>query len=387
MNPKKILVPIFTFLIILGGLSTSLHAQKKWHEYYKAGQEAQDRGDWQAAVEHFQASIRLKDDETSKTRAYGTMFMEYYPHRELGISYYHLGDMSKARQELEYSVSKSTSLRAKEYLKRIAEGQPPSMDTATPAVTTTLAPAAGSAKPATPPAPEPASSSLVGERLSMAVLPFASKGIGRELGEIDLFDKLITAFVNTKRFKVFERAQLQKILEEQQLGASGVIDISTAAQFGKGIGVDAVVVGSITQAGNSVSVDARLIDTETTAIITAKDAFSNSVNLQSLSNMINEMANKIKEDLPLVQGYVVQVEGSRITLDIGYNQGVRKGIKCHVFREGAPLVHPVTGEVISRSIQEICEVQVSEVFDAYSVATITKPKNGDPMSRDRIITK
>lgn len=349
--------------------------------------EAQYRGDWQAAVEHFQASIRLKDDETSKTRAYGTMFMEYYPHRELGISYYHLGDMSKARQELEYSVSKSSSLRAKDYLKRIAEGQPPSTDTATPAVTATLVPATGSVKPATPPAPEPASSSLVGERLSMAVLPFSSKGIGRELGEIDLFDKLITAFVNTKRFKVFERAQLQKILEEQQLGASGVIDISTAAQFGKGIGVDAVVVGSITQAGNSVSVDARLIDTETTAIITAKDAFSNSVNLQSLSNMINEMANKIKDDLPLVQGYVVQVEGSRITLDIGYNQGVRKGIKCHVFREGAPLVHPVTGEVISRSIQEICEVQVSEVFDAYSVATITKPKNGDPMSRDRIITK
>jgi len=387
MNPKKILVPIFMLIIILAGLSTSLHAQKKWHEYYKAGMEAQTRGDWQAAVENFQSAIRLKDQETSKVRAYGTIFIEYYPHRELGISYYHLGDMAKAQQELGYSVSKSSSLRAKDYLKRIAEGQPPSTDTATPAVTTTLAPATGSTKPATPPAVEPASSSLVGERLSMAVLPFSSKGIGQELGEIDLFDKLITSFVNTKRFKVFERAQLQKILEEQQLGASGVIDISTAAQFGKGIGVDAVVVGSITQAGNSVSVDARLIDTETTAIITAKDAFSNSVNLQSLSNMINEMANKIKDDLPLVQGYVVQVEGSRVTLDIGYNQGVRRGIKCHVFREGAPLVHPVTGEVISRSIQEICEVQVNEVFDAYSVATITKPKNGDPMSRDRIITK
>lgn len=387
MNSKKILVPIFMLSIILAGLSTSLQAQKKWHEHYKAGQEAQDRGDWQAAVEHFQASIRLKDDETSKTRSVGTVFIEYYPHRELGISYYHLGDMAKARQELEYSISKSSSLRARDYLKRISEGQPPSMDIVTSAVTPALPPAAATTKPATPPAPEPASSSLVGERLSMAVLPFASKGIGRELGEIDLFDKLITAFVNTRRFKVFERAQLQQILEEQQLGASGVIDISTAAQFGKGIGVDAVVVGSITQAGNSVSVDARLIDTETTAIITAKDAFSNSVNLQSLSNMINEMAAKIKDDLPLVQGYVVQVDGSRVTLDIGYNQGVRKGIKCHVFREGAPLVHPVTGEVISRSIQEICEVQINDVFDAYSVGTVTKPKSGDPMSRDRIITK
>lgn len=375
-------------IIILWGLSSSLHAQKKWYEYYKDGMEAQVRGEWQAAVEHFQAAIRLKDQESGKLRAYGTIFIEYYPHRELGISYYHLGDMVKARQELEYSISRSPSLRARIHLRRIEAGQPPAADAATvPSNANPPPPPVKDTKPATPPTAAPASSSLVGERLSMAVLPFSSKGIGRELGEIDLFDKLVTAFVNTKRFKVFERAQLQKILEEQQLGASGIIDISTAAQFGKGIGVDAVVVGSITQAGNSVSVDARLIDTETTAIITAKDAFSNSVNLQSLSNMINEMANKIKDDLPLVQGYVVQVEGSRVTLDIGYNQGVRKGIKCHVFREGAPLVHPVTGEVISRSIQEICEVQVSEVFDAYSVATITKPKNGDPMSRDRIITK
>jgi hypothetical protein len=219
------------------------------------------------------------------------------------------------------------------------------------------------------------------------VLPFESKGIGKELGQIDLFDKLVAAFVNTRRFKVFERAELQKILEEQQLGASGVIDISTAARFGRGIGVDAVVVGSFTQAGNTASIDARLIDTETTAIISAKDAFSNSTSLSSLSNMITEMADKVTADLPIVYGYVIRVDGSKVIIDMGYTKGIKKGIKCHVYREGAPLVHPVTGEVISKSITEVCEIQITELFDVYSVAEITKTKNGDPMMRDRVITK
>ena len=37
-------------------------------------------------------------------------------------------------------------------------------------------------------------------------------------------------------------AALKKILAEQKLGLVGVLDASTAAQIGKGIGVDAVVV-------------------------------------------------------------------------------------------------------------------------------------------------
>ncbi|MBN2367342.1 MAG: hypothetical protein JXL67_14330, partial [Calditrichaeota bacterium] len=113
-----------------------------------------------------------------------------------------------------------------------------------------------------------AGAEIVGDRLSVAVLPFESKGLGAELGSIDLLDKLITGFVNINRFKVIERALLEKILEEQKLGMSGIIDASTAAEIGKGIGVDAVIVGSVTRAQNALSIDARVIDTESAAIIT-----------------------------------------------------------------------------------------------------------------------
>ncbi|MGH7452335.1 MAG: CsgG/HfaB family protein, partial [bacterium] len=189
------------------------------------------------------------------------------------------------------------------------------------------------------------------------------------------------------RFKVIERAQLERILEEQKLGMSGVIDASTAAQIGKGIGVDGVVFGSITQGGNAVTIDARLIDTETAAIITAKDAYSNGLSLQNLSQMISDLAARFKADLPLVNGYVIGVQGEKVTVDLGHKNGIKKGMKCHVYREGEPIVHPVTGEVLGKNIEELCEVQITDVFDAYALATITKPKSGTPAIRDKVITK
>jgi TolB-like protein len=227
----------------------------------------------------------------------------------------------------------------------------------------------------------------VGERLSIAVLPFESKGIGGGLGQIDLLDKLVTGFVSINRFKVIERAQLEKILEEQKLGMTGIIDATTAAQIGKGIGVDGVVCGSITQGGNAVTIDARLIDTETAAIIVAKDAYSSGTSLQNLSQMISDLAAKFKTDLPLLNGYVISVQGTKVTVDLGYKNGLKKGMKCHVYREGAPIVHPVSGAVIGKMIDELCEVQITDIFDAYALATITKPKSGTPAVRDKVITK
>jgi TolB-like protein len=350
----------------------------QWHLLYRTGVQAMERGDWNRAIEDFQQALRVKARDSKKIRAIGAMFIEYFPHREIGICYFHLGDFSRAKQELSLSLAQEPSERARIFLQRINRGE------YAPSTPAPLQPAATQ----TPPAPtEPAPSTLVGERLSIAVLPFESKGIGRELGQIDLLDKLVTGFVNLNRFKVIERAQLEKILEEQKLGMSGILDASTAAQIGKGIGVDGVVCGSITQGGNAVTIDARLIDTETAAIITAKDAYSNGLSLQNLSQMISDVAARFKSDLPLVNGYVIGVQGEKVTVDLGHKNGIKKGMKCHVYREGAPIVHPVSGAVIGKMIDELCEVQITDIFDAYAIAAITKPKSGTPVIRDKVITK
>ncbi len=376
---------IRVFLVSILCVFGTAWAQEPWYKSYSNGLEAMERNDWKAAVSYFDAALAQKNKDSGKVRAYGAVFIQYFPNRERGISYYNLGDLERAKTDLTLSLQQSSSLRAREYLNKISGGVKPS---------STKIEKRDEPPPPTPITPtrqsdgaEPPASTIVGERLTIAILPFDTKGIGGDLGEIDLLDKLTTAFYNMNRFKVIERAQLEQILNEQKLGMSGIVDVSTAAQIGKGMGVDAVVCGSIARAGNTASIDARLVDTETAAIITAQDAYANGINLPTLSQMILDVAVKIKNEMPLVTGYVIGVDNDRVTLDLGRTKGVRKGMKCLVYREGAPIVHPVTNEVIGKMINELCEAQFVEVFDGYSVGVITKPKSGAPLIRDRAVTK
>ncbi|MFP4164310.1 MAG: DUF6340 family protein [Chitinispirillaceae bacterium] len=56
--------------------------------------------------------------------------------------------------------------------------------------------------------------------------------------------KLISSLVQNGHYTVLERAELNSILEEHQLGMSGMMDESQTAEIGKMAGVEAILVGS-----------------------------------------------------------------------------------------------------------------------------------------------
>ena len=63
-------------------------------------------------------------------------------------------------------------------------------------------------------------------------------------------DLLVTDLVKDGTYSIIERAALDKILKEQNFSNSNRADPSSAAQIGKLLGVDYIVVGSITEFGN-----------------------------------------------------------------------------------------------------------------------------------------
>jgi curli biogenesis system outer membrane secretion channel CsgG len=69
----------------------------------------------------------------------------------------------------------------------------------------------------------------------------AGKGIG---------DLVVTDLVKNGTYSVIERKALDKILAEQNFSNSDRADPNSAAKIGRLLGVDAIVVGSITQFGN-----------------------------------------------------------------------------------------------------------------------------------------
>jgi curli biogenesis system outer membrane secretion channel CsgG len=62
-------------------------------------------------------------------------------------------------------------------------------------------------------------------------------------------DLLVNRLVSTGVYSVIERKALDKVLAEQNFSNSDRADASTAAKIGKVLGVDAIVIGSITQFG------------------------------------------------------------------------------------------------------------------------------------------
>jgi len=68
---------------------------------------------------------------------------------------------------------------------------------------------------------------------------------------------------------VVEREKMEQVLTELGKSFSGMIDSSTAAEIGKMLGVEAIVVGTVADMGNSVDIRARLLDVEKGSAITA----------------------------------------------------------------------------------------------------------------------
>jgi TolB-like protein len=107
------------------------------------------------------------------------------------------------------------------------------------------------------------------QKRTIAVVEFSDlKGTVTNFGRF-LSEELITRLYQTKKFKVIERQQLNKIIAEQKLSLTGVVDTASAQKLGRVLGVDSIVSGSISDLVRTLKINARLISTETGEVFAA----------------------------------------------------------------------------------------------------------------------
>jgi len=210
----------------------------------------------------------------------------------------------------------------------------------------------------------------------VAVIDFEQKAFqefqGKQIGEI-IAEWLITSLANTGRFEVVERAQLQKVLHEQQLGVSGMINQETAAKMGELLGVKVIVSGSVIQIGNTYDVNARLISVQDGSIIKAERI--RGMGLDGIERLMDSLADSFKKEFPL-EGYVVMVSGKRAMIDLGRVNGVEPGMRFFALRKGAPVRHPVTGKMLAGEDIRIGEMVIQTVEREASWAEIVLQEPG-----------
>lgn len=110
-------------------------------------------------------------------------------------------------------------------------------------------------------------------RPGIAVLPFENGGsYGQDKENFDALQRgiagmLISELSRNPAARVVERENVQRLVDEQNLGADGRVDAATAAKIGKIVGARYMIMGGFVDLYGRFRVDARIVDVETSEVI------------------------------------------------------------------------------------------------------------------------
>jgi len=113
-----------------------------------------------------------------------------------------------------------------------------------------------------------------------------------------LADMLITDLSNVKSLKIVEREKLESLLKEIALGDGKFIDPNTAQKLGKGLGAGYMLTGSFFIIGETMRIDARLVDVGTGEVTMAEEITGEKDTFFELEkNLVNKLIATLNIDL------------------------------------------------------------------------------------------
>ncbi|MFA6455589.1 MAG: CsgG/HfaB family protein [Bacteroidota bacterium] len=220
-------------------------------------------------------------------------------------------------------------------------------------------------------------------------------------------DMLTTALVKSGKFIVIERQELEKVLEEQKLGESGLVTPESAPKVGKLLGAELFVVGSVSEFGTKESniggnvplfggalktktaravVDVRLVNTTTGEIIAAEtkegsesttgvavryedidfnnmDSWDDTDAGKAAREAVNGVVELITENMTKIpwSGKVLKVNSDgTMLIKPGSEGNVKPGMEFDVFRVGEDVLDPDTGMSLGAEETKVGSIKVTE---------------------------
>src|SRR5207245_10010810 len=119
-----------------------------------------------------------------------------------------------------------------------------------------------------------------------------------------------------------------------------------ATECRKLVAVEAVIAVTVNETAKSLEAYGQLISTDTSTVLASQDVFDPEKAPGSARAKMLELAAKLKQDYPLVEGTVMMVANKRVVVGIGAPKNVRPDVKVIVDQEGQPLIDPTTKEVL-----------------------------------------
>ncbi len=184
---------------------------------------------------------------------------------------------------------------------------------------------------------------------------------------------------STGRVQVVDRALLENLLSELNIGSSELADPETALRLGKVLAAKLIGTGSLLYLPESTLLNLRMIDTETTAIAqTITLRITGNADLErELFNLNRSILRNVMDRYPL-QGFVVQVDAREAMINLGSRQGVATGTRFEVIEEAEPITYK--GRTLRGAAKGVARLEVVRVEPDLCYARIVERQR--ELSRD-----
>lgn len=217
----------------------------------------------------------------------------------------------------------------------------------------------------------------------MTFIDFEEKGgMAERSGMSAVFSTELTRYLNSSgRVKVVERALMDRLLAELNIGSSELADPATALKLGKILAAKLIVTGSMIHQPQSTAISFRLIDTETSDIpqTTIKQLGPTSVFDQELFQFNRDILKTVINKYPL-RGYIVKSADNEAVINLGASQGVVPGTSFDLLEEIKPI--EFKGKTLRSAPKIIGQLEVVRVeTDLAYVKPVSKETRLTPESR------
>jgi len=186
---------------------------------------------------------------------------------------------------------------------------------------------------------------LSGEPLMTGVVEFEEKNdIGIDNARVIIPEILVAHLKKIGTYTLSERILLKKVLEEQALQLSGMIDEEMAGEVGKLYGLEAIITGSVMKVGEEITISGRVIHTESAEIIASgtiefTDIDRLKENLEELAYLISGFSEDEYKKLKV--SYEISKSNYGFRLGAGYAQNHNdsgfSGLLISLFYQGKRL--------------------------------------------------
>jgi hypothetical protein len=209
--------------------------------------------------------------------------------------------------------------------------------------------------------------------LALAFVDFQEKGgLSDRDGLSTILTSQLAEHLNASgRVKVVDRVVLDRLLSELNLGSSDLADPETALRLGRVMAARIMGTGTLFTMPADTLVNLRLVDTETSAIaktITRQLGPESGWDKQ-LHRLNREILAAIVAGYPL-RGFVVQVSGDQVLLNLGAAQGMVEGTRMDVIEETDPIVYK--GRTLKGLPKVVAQLEVTRVETDLCHARIVK---------------